>query len=107
MDPKKDRVPEPDEAETIDDSDVIEVEDDEAAPDTIPPEGIHTTASIPPGDPEIEQVLLEERVDELFDVVRLQSYPPAPYIPCEPPAQVPVDPDEDPDEEFYKQFEKP
>lgn len=98
MDPKRNRVPASEEPESVDDSDVVMIEDEPSERDTIPPDGpIVVTESLPPDDAEIDDALLDEELGDVFSRIRAPSLPP--------PAPVPQE-EEDPDDAFYKQFEK-
>jgi hypothetical protein len=103
MDPKPNRDPETEEPELVDDSDVVMIDEEASAPDTIPPDGpLVIEGSLRPDDPEVEQALLEEQVDNWFDGVRLPSIPPAPPVPS-----IPEPSDDDPEDVFYRKYEKP
>lgn len=99
MDPKPNRDPESEEPEVVDDSDVEMIEEEPSDRDTIPPDGpLLTTQSIPPDDAEIEDILLDEELGDVFLRIRAPSalLPPA----------APSPEDADPEDDFYKQFEK-
>ncbi|MCE9586537.1 hypothetical protein K8R04_04455 [Candidatus Uhrbacteria bacterium] len=81
MDPKRNRDPESEDTKIVDDSDVEMIEDDPSDRDTIPPDGpLLTTQSIPPGDPEVEDALLDESLDDVFHRMLRVSTPPAPVV---------------------------
>jgi len=81
MEPPRKPDPETEELEAVDDSDVELIDDNEvSARDTIPPEGLITTQSIPPGDPEVEDALLDEELGDIFSRIRTVSIPPPPVV---------------------------
>ncbi|GEM_PF-4039407 len=97
MDPKLNRAPESEEPENVDDSDVEMIEEEASDRDTIPPGGLLTTESIPPGDPEIEDALFDEELGNVFSRLQVPTIPPLPATPVE---------EDDEEDAFYKQFEK-
>jgi hypothetical protein len=79
VDPKQNRAPEPEEPETVDDEDVVMVDEDSPDRDTIPPdEPLVTTESIPLGDAEVEDALLDEELGDVFSRIRTVSVAPPP-----------------------------